>query len=81
MIKRYVELGLGIGIVSPIAFDPQRDTRLQKLPGPSLFPENTTLIAVRRSHYLRSFGYRFIELCSADLDADRVRAAVLANGD
>ena len=77
VIKRYVELGLGVGIVSPIAFDDRRDTSLRILSGAPLFPENTTLIAVRRGHYLRSFGYRFIELCSAGLDPERVRAAVL----
>lgn len=81
VIKRYVELGLGVGIVSPIAFDAQRDARLVLLPGAPLFPENTTLIAVRRGHYLRSFGYRFIELCSPELAAEQVRRAVLHNGD
>lgn len=76
VIKRYVELGLGVGIVSPIAFDPQRDTKLRALPGPPPFPENTTVIAVRRGHFLRSFGYRFIELCSPELEADRMREAI-----
>lgn len=80
VIKRYVELGLGVGIVSPIAFDAQRDEQLQALAGKPLFPENTTVIAVRRGHYLRSFGYRFIELCSPQLKADAVREAILGNG-
>lgn len=80
VIKRYVELGLGVGIVSPIAFDAQRDANLQALGGTPLFPENTTVIAVRRGHFLRSFGYRFIELCSPELDARRVRDAILDNG-
>lgn len=77
VIKRYVELGLGVGIVSPISFDPQRDTGLAALQGPPHFPENTTLIAVRRGHYLRDFGYRFVEICSADLGAESVRAAIM----
>ncbi len=81
VIKRYVELGLGVGVLTPIAFDPERDTRLRLLGGEPLFPENTTVIAVRRGHYLRAFGYRFIELCSAELTADRVREAVLGNSD
>ena len=81
VIKRYVELGLGVGVLSPLAFDPERDARLQLLGGAPLFPENTTVIAVRRGHYLRTFGYRFIELCSAELSADKVREAVLGNGD
>jgi LysR family cys regulon transcriptional activator len=81
VIKRYVELGLGVGIVSPIAFDPERDTQLQLLRADALFPENTTVIAVRRGHYLRSFGYRFIELCSPELSADEARREILRNGE
>lgn len=81
VIKRYVELGLGVGVLTPIAFDPERDTRLQLLGGEPLFPENTTVIAVRRGHYLRAFGYRFIELCSGELNMEKVREAVHGNGD
>ncbi len=77
VIKRYVELGLGVGIVSPIAFDAARDASLRMLHCGPLFPENTTLIAVRRGHFLRAFGYRFIELCAPELDVPTVRAAVL----
>lgn len=79
VIKRYVELGLGVGIVSPIAYDLERDTRLQPLHGAPLFPQNTTVIAVRRGHVLRDFGYRFIELCCAELNAARVQRAVMGN--
>lgn len=79
VIKRYVELGLGIGIVSPICLDPQRDTGLAMLPGAPLFPENTTVLAVRRGHYLRDFGYRFIGICAPQLDIDKLRAAIMSS--
>jgi LysR family cys regulon transcriptional activator len=77
VIKTYVELGLGIGIIAPIAYDPQRDHGLARLATPAEFPPNTTLIAVRRGHYLRGFAYRFIELCSAKLEEAVVRAALV----
>lgn len=77
VIKRYVELGLGVGIISPIAFDAQRDAPLHRLDCTPLFPENTTLIAVRRGHFMRTFGYRFIELCVPALSVDRVREALV----
>jgi LysR family cys regulon transcriptional activator len=41
-----------------------------------LFPLNTTQIAVRRGHYLRSYGYRFIEQCAPELDEMTVRRAL-----
>jgi LysR family cys regulon transcriptional activator len=41
-----------------------------------LFGRNTTYIALRQGHYLRSFAYRFIELCSPALDEATVRAGL-----
>lgn len=77
VIKTYVELGMGIGIVASIAFNTERDRRLQQIET-SLFGENTTLIAVRRNHVLRGFAYKFIELCNSSLDIHVVREAALA---
>ncbi|HQQ64485.1 MAG TPA: CysB family HTH-type transcriptional regulator, partial [Pseudomonadales bacterium] len=76
VIKTYVELGLGVGIIASMAFNPQRDQGLQLLEQASLFGENTTRIAIRRGHYLRGFAYRFIELCSPELSESVVQAAV-----
>jgi len=77
VIKTYIELGMGVGIVASIAFDPERDRRLQQIET-SLFGNNTTLIAVRRNHVLRGFAYKFIELCNSSLDINSVRAAALS---
>lgn len=76
VIKSYVELGLGVGIVGSMAFNPTRDAGLRLLNADHLFPLNTTLIAVRRGHYLRGYAYRFIEYCSAELDERQVKAAM-----
>lgn len=76
VIKTYVELGMGIGIIASMAFNPAKDTDLRLLKCPHLFSANTTYIALRRGHYLRSFAYRFIELCSPALDEAAVRAGV-----
>ncbi len=76
VIKTYVELGLGIGIVASMAFDKARDRELRLLESGHLFEDNTTLIAVRRGHYLRGFAYRFIELCEPSLTEPAVRAAI-----
>lgn len=76
VIKTYVELGLGVGIVASMAFDAARDGGLRLLPCEHLFEQNTTRIAVRRGHYLRGFAYRFIELCAPELPEALVRAAL-----
>ncbi|PWB82638.1 MAG: transcriptional regulator [Methylocystaceae bacterium] len=63
VIKTYVELGLGIGIVAELAFDPQRDKTLVALVATKgLFEPNTTKVAIRRGALLQSYAYRLIEL-------------------
>ena len=80
VIKTYVELGLGVGILASMAFNPARDPGLRKLDSDHLFAENVTRIAVRRGHYLRGFAYRFIELCAPELPEDVVAEAVGGGG-
>jgi LysR family transcriptional regulator, cys regulon transcriptional activator len=74
VIKTYVRLGLGIGIIASVAFTPERDSNLVKLSGEHLFEQNTTYISVRRNHYLRGFAYRFIELCVPSLSEAVIRS-------
>jgi LysR family cys regulon transcriptional activator len=76
VIKTYVELGLGIGIVASMSFNAAKDSDLRLLHGDHLFEANTTYIALRRGHYLRSYAYRFIELCSPKLDEASIRAGL-----
>ncbi len=77
VIKTYVELELGVGIIAAMAFDAERDRGLVLLDGAHLFEANTARIALRRGHYLRGYAYRFIELCSAPLDEAVVREGLL----
>lgn len=75
VIKAYVELGLGVGIVASMAFEKSRDKELTLIGADHLFSRNTARIGVRRGRYLRGFAYRFIELCSSDLTEAIVRSA------
>ncbi len=74
VIKAYVELGLGIGILASMAFNPQNDPHLRLRDAKHLFEINTSRIAVRRGTYLRGFAYRFIAYCSPELTESVVRA-------
>ena len=64
VIKSYVELGMGVGIIAALAFNPERDQGLQLLDCSHLFPENVTRLAVREGQLLRQYAYDFIGLCS-----------------
>jgi len=75
VIKTYVELGLGVGIIADMAYQPLRDGGLRLLDCTGLFEKNTAWIATRKGHYLRNFAYRFIELCNPDLSEAAVRSA------
>ena len=78
VLKAYVELGLGVGIIAAMAFDSRRDAGLKLIDAAHLFEVNTALVGVRRGSYLRNYAYRFIELCSPALPERAVRAAVMA---
>ena len=60
VIKTYVELGLGVGIVAAIAFDETRDAHLRAIDARHLFAANMTRLAIRRGAYLRDYVYDFI---------------------
>lgn len=76
VIKSYVEMGVGIGIVASVAFNAAKDAGLKLLDCSHLFGENVARIAIRRGHFIRGFAYRFIELCSQDLTENKIRAEV-----
>jgi LysR family cys regulon transcriptional activator len=67
VIKTYVELGMGVGILASMAFVAERDKGLRLIDCSSLFDEQTSRIAIRRGRYLRGYAYRFIELCAPNL--------------
>lgn len=80
VIKTYVSLGLGLGIISVLAFDPQRDTGLKALEAGHLFESNTTRIALRRGTYLRRYEYDFISLFAPHLSRRVVDMAMEGGG-
>lgn len=79
VIKTYVELGLGVGIIAAMAFDPRRDADLRMLDASHLFRTNTTRIALLRGRRLRQFTYAFIELFAPRLSRGVVEKAMAAS--
>jgi LysR family transcriptional regulator, cys regulon transcriptional activator len=76
VIKTYVELGLGIGILAQMAFEPSRDRHLRAIDASHLFEPSTTRIGISRNSYLRKYVYDFIEMFAPHLDRATVAAAM-----
>tara|TARA_B100000686_G_scaffold332160_1_gene396589 strand:+ start:1244 stop:2164 length:921 start_codon:yes stop_codon:yes gene_type:complete len=76
VIKTYVELGLGIGIVAQMAFNPNRDKNLRSIDAGHLFESSTTRIGIRKNSYLRSYIFDFIQMFSPQLNKNSVKKAM-----
>jgi LysR family cys regulon transcriptional activator len=76
VIKTYVELGLGVGIVASIAFDEERDRHIAAIDARHLFAANMTRLAVRRGSYLRDYAFDFIQTFAAPLTRELVEKAL-----
>jgi len=77
VIKTYVEMGLGVGIIAKMAWDPMRDgTVFEQLDAAHLFAPSITRIALRRGTFLRGYVYDFIAGFAPALDRAAVDAAL-----
>ncbi|MDP2035713.1 MAG: CysB family HTH-type transcriptional regulator [Polaromonas sp.] len=77
VIKTYVRLGLGIGIVAEMAIrDDGSNSDLLARPAGELFGVNVARVAFKRSAYLRNFVYKFAELLSDKLDRAQITRAM-----
>jgi len=78
VIKTYVELGMGIGIVAQMAYDPARDTGFDKLDASHLFAPSVTRLGLRHGVFLRGYVYAFITLFAPQYSRVAIEAALAA---
>jgi LysR family cys regulon transcriptional activator len=76
VVKTYVALGMGVGIVAGFAYDEERDRDLGAIEAGHLFEINTTRLAIRRGTRLRNYAYSFIETFAPTLTREAVDAAL-----
>ena len=76
VIKTYVELGLGIGIIASMAFDTIKDAPLKAIDASGLFQPSTTHIGIRKGSYLRRYSYAFISYFASHLQREVVEKAI-----
>lgn len=81
VIKTYVELGLGVGIIAGMAFDAERDLNLRKIPVGHLFGSNISRVALKKGAYLRGYVYTFIELLAPTLNRKLLERALTGEKD
>ncbi len=75
IIKTYVRLGIGIGIIARMAYNPSDDKDLISLDAGHLFPNSSTKIGFRRNMFLRRYMYDFMELFAPHLTQELVDQA------
>lgn len=76
VIKTYVRLKLGVGIVAKMAYDPELDSDLVPLNADHLFEPSVTKIGFRRGTFLRGFMYDFIQHFAPHLTKEVVQEAI-----
>jgi LysR family transcriptional regulator, cys regulon transcriptional activator len=76
VIKTYVGLGLGIGLLAAMAYSPVRDANLRMLDASYLFPASTTYLGLRRDAFLRDYVYDFIRILVPELNRNKVISAL-----
>lgn len=79
VIKTYVELGMGVGIVATMAFDAAKDAAFEMLDASHLFAASTTRLALRKGVFLRGYVYEFITLFAPQYTRNAVDAALAGN--
>jgi len=79
VIKTYVSLGLGVGLLANMAYDSERDSNLVRIDVSHLFADSTTYLGVRKDAFLRSYMYGFIELIAPHFNRAAVNAALKIN--
>ena len=80
VIKKYVEMDLGIGILARMAYDADEDRRLGMIDASHLFESSTTRIGVRRRAWLRAYVYAFIEGFAPQLTRRMVEQTIAGGG-
>lgn len=78
VIKTYVELGLGVGVVADISFEKERDRGLVCLNAEHLFAANTVWLGLKRSQLQRNYAWKFIQLCNPTLSLTEIKEKVFS---
>ncbi|MES2206641.1 MAG: CysB family HTH-type transcriptional regulator [Pseudomonadota bacterium] len=76
VIKTYVEMGMGIGIVASMAYDPEYDTRLGSCSLAHIFPASVTKVGLAQGTFLRRYVIDFVSLLAPEMDIQTLQSTL-----
>lgn len=76
VIKTYVDVEMGVGIIAGMAFNPRRDSNLVGIPVGHLFGTHVSKIGLRKGVFARDYIYEFIQMCSPQYSREQVEEAL-----
>lgn len=78
VVKTYVELGLGVGILADQACQLEPHSLLHRLDASHLFETNTVWLGLKRGQLQRNYVWQFLELCNANLSLEEIKRQALS---
>jgi LysR family cys regulon transcriptional activator len=76
VMKRYVKLGLGVAIITSLAYDPEQDAGLGAVDVSHLFEGSCVKLGLRQNAYLSNYAYEFLRIFAPHLDSAAIRNAI-----
>jgi LysR family cys regulon transcriptional activator len=73
VIKTYVGLNLGVGLIAEMAFDENKDKNLVSRDVSHLFPTSTTYIGIRQDTFIRGFTFDFIKMFTPHMEENELK--------
>ncbi|MBV4365292.1 HTH-type transcriptional regulator Cbl [Erwinia sp. BNK-24-b] len=81
VVKTYVELGLGVGVLADQACQLDAHSSLTRLEAKHLFESNTVWLGLKRGQLQRNYVWQFLELCNANLSLEEIKRQALSTHD
>ncbi|WP_168403782.1 HTH-type transcriptional regulator Cbl [Erwinia amylovora] len=78
VVKTYVELGLGVGILADQACQLEPHSSLHRLDASHLFETNTVWLGLKRGQLQRNYVWQFLELCNTNLSLEEIKRQALS---
>jgi LysR family cys regulon transcriptional activator len=76
VIKTYVSMGLGVGIIAEVAFDAVRDAPLKAIAAGHLFGTHIARVAVRRGVFLREYTFAALQMMTPEVEREHLKQLV-----
>ena len=80
-IKRYTNLNMGVGLIAPMAYEKNNDSKLKMISLENILPKCTTIIAIERHNILKPHVFKFIKLYAPHLTNESINKAINETGD